>query len=135
VDKEFIITYLKRRNYWWQTGSINPADKVIPIPRYLDEVRKIGHLEKIICLTGIRQSGKTAILFQYINYLLKNSGAHLPGITPDSALIKTPVTRNTLRPLRPLPELHNQVRLSDKRPAKGHHIGAAAGKHLLHHTH
>jgi len=41
VDKEFIITYLKKRNYWWQTSSINPADKVIPIPGYLDEVRKI----------------------------------------------------------------------------------------------
>ncbi len=41
MDKEFIITYLKKRNYWWQTGSINPADKGIPRPDYLDEVRKI----------------------------------------------------------------------------------------------
>ncbi|NOR48295.1 MAG: hypothetical protein GQ533_09680 [Methanosarcinaceae archaeon] len=87
MDKEFIITYLKKRNYWWQTGSINPADKVIPRPDYLDEVRKIGHLERIICLTGIMRSGKTTILFHYIDYLLKNSGAHLPGITPDPTLI------------------------------------------------
>jgi len=59
MDKEFIITYLKKRNYRWQTSSINPADKVIPIPGYLDEVRKIGHLERIICLTGIRQDHYT----------------------------------------------------------------------------
>jgi len=37
----FIITYLKKRNYRWQTSSINPADKVIPMPDYLDEVKKI----------------------------------------------------------------------------------------------
>jgi len=75
MDKEFIITYLKKRNYWWQTGSINPADKGIPRPDYLDEVRKIERLERITCLTGIRRSGKTTILFQYIDYLLKNSDA------------------------------------------------------------
>jgi len=132
MDKEFIITYLKKRNYRWQTSSINPA---VPIPGYLDEVRKIERLERIICLTGIRRSGKITILFQHIDYLLKNSGSYLPGITPDPALIKTPVTRSTLRPLRPIPELHHQVRLPDKRPAKGHHISAAVGKHLLHHTH
>jgi len=59
VDKEFIITCLKKRNYWWQTGSINPVDKGIPRPEYLDEVRKIGRLKRIICLTGIRQDHYT----------------------------------------------------------------------------
>ena len=62
-------------NYWWQTSSINPADKGIPRPDYLDEVRKIERLERITCLAGIRRSGKTTILFQYIDYLLRNSDA------------------------------------------------------------
>jgi len=35
MDKEFIISSLKKRNYWWQTGSINPADKVISRLDYL----------------------------------------------------------------------------------------------------
>ncbi|MDW7776417.1 MAG: ATP-binding protein [Methanosarcinales archaeon] len=75
MDKGFIITYIKKRNYWWQTGSINPADKGIQRPDYLEDITKIERLERITCLTGIRRSGKTTILFQYIDYLLKNSDA------------------------------------------------------------
>ena len=75
MDKEFVIRYLKTRNYWWQTGEVSPADKGIVRHEYLDEIREIEKLERVICLSGIRRSGKTTILFQYIDHLLRDADA------------------------------------------------------------
>jgi predicted AAA+ superfamily ATPase len=75
MDKEFVISYLKTRNYWWQTGEVSPADNGIVRHEYLDEIREIEKLERIICLSGIRRSGKTTIRFQYIDHLLRDADA------------------------------------------------------------
>lgn len=71
MDKEFVISYLKGRNYWWQTGAIDTIDKGITRHEYIIKIQETMGLERIICLSGIRRSGKTTILFQYIDDLLK----------------------------------------------------------------
>ena len=75
MDKEFIVTYLQKRNYWWKTGSVDLIDKGNIRQEYLDKIQDLSKLERIICLTGIRRSGKTTVLYQYIDHLLnlKNS--------------------------------------------------------------
>jgi predicted AAA+ superfamily ATPase len=75
MDKEFVISYLKTRNYWWQTREVSPADKGIHRHEYIEKIRAIEKLERIVCLSGIRRSGKTTILYQYIDHLLKNADA------------------------------------------------------------
>ena len=75
MDKEFVISYLKTRNYWWQTREVSPVDKGIVRHEYIDKIRAIEKLERIVCLSGIRRSGKTTILYQYIDHLLKNADA------------------------------------------------------------
>ncbi|MCZ7402664.1 MAG: ATP-binding protein [Candidatus Methanoperedens sp.] len=71
MDKEFLISYLKKRNYWWQTKKIAPSDKGTQRKDYLNKIKEADRLERIICLSGIRRSGKTTILYQYIDLLLK----------------------------------------------------------------
>ena len=71
MDREFVINYLKTRNYWWQTREVSQADKGIIREEYLKKIEEIEGLERIISLSGIRRSGKTTILYQYIDRLLK----------------------------------------------------------------
>ncbi len=73
MDKEFVIDYLKTRNYWWRTGDVSQADKGIIRKKYIEKIQEIEDLERITCLSGIRRSGKTTILYQYIDHLLKTS--------------------------------------------------------------
>ena len=71
MDKEFLISYLKKRNYWWQTRNVTPEDRGTTRQTYLDKLQESGKLERIICISGIRRCGKTTILYQYIDQLLK----------------------------------------------------------------
>ncbi|KPQ41350.1 MAG: hypothetical protein MPEBLZ_04088, partial [Candidatus Methanoperedens nitroreducens] len=71
MDKEFLISYLKKRNYWWQTKIIAPSDRGTQRQNYLNKIQESDGLERIMCLSGIRRSGKTTILYQYIDLLLK----------------------------------------------------------------
>lgn len=71
MHKEFLVSYLKKRNYWWEKKSITPMDRGNLRKEYLEKIEENRHLERIICLSGIRRSGKTTILFQYIDHLLK----------------------------------------------------------------
>jgi len=75
MDREFIITYLQKRNYWWQTGRVEPVDKGVRRSEYLNKIQDFSKLERIICLTGIRRSGKTTVLYQYIDHLLEYTDA------------------------------------------------------------
>ncbi len=70
MDREFIITYLKRKNYWWKSSSVESQDKGVPRSGYVSKIQDISKLDRIICLTGIRRCGKTTILYQYIDHLL-----------------------------------------------------------------
>ncbi|KPQ43497.1 MAG: hypothetical protein MPEBLZ_01879, partial [Candidatus Methanoperedens nitroreducens] len=71
MDKEFLISYLKKRNYWWQTKNVAPLDRGTERQDYIKKIQQSDKLERIICLSGIRRSGKTTILYQYIDLLLK----------------------------------------------------------------
>ncbi len=71
MDKEFLISYLKKRNYWWQTKNVALSDRGTQRQDYLDRIQESDGLERIICLSGIRRSGKTTILYQYTDLLLK----------------------------------------------------------------
>ena len=71
MDKEFVITYLKKKNYWWDTTKIDEEDKGIERKECVEEILGNFKLERIICLTGIRRSGKTTLLFQLIETFLK----------------------------------------------------------------
>jgi predicted AAA+ superfamily ATPase len=71
MDKEFLISYLKKRNYWWETKNVAPSDRGTQRQDYLNKIQESDRLERIICLSGIRRSGKTTILYQYIDLLLK----------------------------------------------------------------
>jgi predicted AAA+ superfamily ATPase len=71
MDKEFLISYLIKRNYWWQTKNVTPSDRGTQRPDYVGRIQEVDKLERIICLSGIRRSGKTTILYQYIDLLLK----------------------------------------------------------------
>jgi len=71
MDREFIRNYLRSRNYWWQTGKIDPAEAGFPREEYLKEIESIFELERIVALTGLRRSGKTTIQFQVMERLLR----------------------------------------------------------------
>jgi len=72
MDKEFVISYLKKTNYWWNTKKIDEVDQGIKREEYLQTLQEDLKLERIVCITGIRRSGKTTLLFQLIDTLLKN---------------------------------------------------------------
>ena len=62
-----IISY----NTWWETGSVNDIpDYKRPLfyelLKYLDE-------RQIIVIYGLRRTGKTTIMYQLIDYLLKDN--------------------------------------------------------------
>lgn len=73
MDKEFLISYLKKKNYWWQTKNVANSDKGMERRDYLDKMEGAGKLERIICLSGIRRCGKTTIIHQYIGRLLNKT--------------------------------------------------------------
>lgn len=39
MDREFIITYLKRKNYWWKTRLVEPVDKGTLRSEYIKKIR------------------------------------------------------------------------------------------------
>ena len=51
MDREFVIDYLKTRNYWWRTGDVSQADKGIVRKEYIEKIREIENLERITCLS------------------------------------------------------------------------------------
>jgi len=71
MDKEFIITYIQEKNYWWKKATIEKEDKGIKRDNYIDRILKIIPLDRIICLSGIRRCGKTTLLYQLTDTLLQ----------------------------------------------------------------
>jgi len=72
MDKEFAITYLQNKNYWWNTTKIDKEDRGIERKEYTKKLLENLKLERIICLSGIRRCGKTTLLYQLIELLIKN---------------------------------------------------------------
>lgn len=68
-----MIRYLRERNYWWDTRRVEESEKGIERGEYLSKVYKTLNLDRVVCLSGIRRSGKTTLLFQLIDSLLKEN--------------------------------------------------------------
>jgi len=71
IEKEFVIEYIKKKNYWWERKEIEKEDKGIERREYIEKIEEPLKLERIVCLSGIRRSGKTTLLFQLIDNLIK----------------------------------------------------------------
>ena len=52
---------------------MSQADEGIIRKEYIEKIQEIKDLERITCLSGIRRTGKTTILYQYLDHLLKTS--------------------------------------------------------------
>ncbi len=65
------INYIINYNTWWETGSVND------IPDYkrslFHELIKYLDDRQILVIYGLRRTGKTTIMYQLIDYLLKNN--------------------------------------------------------------
>ncbi|MGQ4914715.1 MAG: ATP-binding protein [Candidatus Asgardarchaeia archaeon] len=66
-----LVAYLKRVNYWWESKSVLDVDRGILREEYLNQIFKYLKLDRIICLTGIRRSGKTTLLYQIVDKLIR----------------------------------------------------------------
>jgi len=66
-----IQAYLKEQNTWWQTREVDKSLLGIKRKKYLDIIQDQLKTNRIIALAGIRRSGKTTILYQTIQKLLK----------------------------------------------------------------
>lgn len=71
MNKEFLTEYLRKKNYWWDSGEIDEGDKGIKRAEYVKAVFSAFGLERIVCLSGIRRAGKTTLLFQIMDSLLQ----------------------------------------------------------------
>ncbi len=73
--KERLLAYLKRVNYWWTTGRVSEDDKGILRKDYIKKLEESLKLNRVICLAGLRRSGKTTLLFQFADHLIKKGVA------------------------------------------------------------
>jgi len=73
ADREYLMEYLSRMNYWWHASGVREEDKGIARSGYVDKIKDTIGLERIVCVSGVRRSGKSTLLFQFIDYLIESS--------------------------------------------------------------
>ena len=104
MEKEFVIEYIKKKNYWWRTGKIDEADRGRERKEYTEVIMKDLELERIVCLTGIRRSGKTTLLFQLIDKLLKKK------VNPEKIVyIKIDDLLEKIEDIRDIPSIYKEL--------------------------
>ncbi len=64
---------LKSFNPWWVTAKVPQALLGTQRPHYLGQIKNVLSHREIIELIGIRRSGKTTLLYQTIDFLLKSN--------------------------------------------------------------
>jgi len=64
-----ILDALLRLNPWWYGESVQSG---IPRDEYLSKIQRYATTGEIIVIAGVRRSGKTTLLYQTIDYLLKH---------------------------------------------------------------
>lgn len=83
ISEAQILEVLRRQNSWWQTAQI-PSDQAPPVRRLaFYEVRSLlkqPELKRAVILTGARRVGKTVILHQLAEEVLKT------GVSPNKVL-------------------------------------------------
>ena len=65
MDRDFLAEYLKKKNYWWESGKVDGIDSGISRKDYVEKMLPVLKLERIVCLSGIRRAGKTNNSFQF----------------------------------------------------------------------
>ena len=73
MDTAIIRKVLSFWNGWWYGESVPDS---IPRTEYLDALIPLLDMREIIVLMGIRRSGKSTLLYQMIEHLLKTGSAH-----------------------------------------------------------
>lgn len=78
VNQSGILRVLSAYNPWWKTGLVNPAfSKTYKRFAYFEAMKRMSDesLRRCVILTGARRVGKTTILYQIIEALLKEGVA------------------------------------------------------------
>lgn len=66
------IVALSRLNRWWQTGITNKAFLYKTVRSEFDEILASINSERIISIIGPRRVGKSTLIYQTVDYLIKN---------------------------------------------------------------
>lgn len=67
-----LLEYLYEQNPWWNK---NWSDVSVPRPHYLKKIEKYLNTPEITVISGVRRSGKSTLMRQAINYLIKSKTA------------------------------------------------------------
>lgn len=98
------MIHLKNNNYWWSEGSVRDTDHGIERRRYLERIDETTDLERIICISGVRRSGKSTIVYQYIRRLLGK------GVDPKRiVLVKVDLCLRDLDDLRDIISVYKEL--------------------------
>jgi hypothetical protein len=65
-----MMEVLKEWNPWWEKTELIKELEGMPRPDYIDLIKSIN-IREIIIITGIRRSGKSTLMYQMIDHLLK----------------------------------------------------------------
>ena len=89
-DREFIVKYLKERNYWWDEQRIYDEDVGFIRGEYRPKLINELRYDRILALSGMRRTGKTTLLYQLMRYLLGSNTKtkHIVYIKVDELLDK-----------------------------------------------
>lgn len=66
------ITTLSRLNRWWQTGTTNKAFLYKTVRSEFDDIIAFLDMERILSIAGPRRVGKSTLIYQTIDHLIKN---------------------------------------------------------------
>jgi len=91
-------------NYWWIKGSVKDADHGIIRRKYIKRIEERTELERIICISGVRRSGKSTLVYQYIRELLEK------GVEPERiVLVKVDLCLKDLDELRDIVSVYKEL--------------------------
>jgi len=66
---------LTKWNTWWDIGKVPENKKLILREDVLDRLKRLLPSKEVLILTGVRRSGKSTIIYQLIDFLLKSVSA------------------------------------------------------------
>lgn len=110
MDKDQVITHLLTSNYWWDGTAIKSSDLGTVRNEYLSMIEGPLSMERIICISGIRRSGKTTIAYQFMDHLIKG------GTDPKRVmLVKVDLVLKYISDLREVISVYNELTGIDPR--------------------
>ena len=110
VNRENLMIHLKTNNYWWAEGLVRDSDHGIKRDGYISRIEERIDLDRIICISGIRRSGKSTLVYQYIRRLLEK------GVDPKRiVLVKVDLCLRDLDDLRDIISVYKELTGVDPR--------------------